>query len=339
MNLSKKCLIIFSLFYFFSCDMKKEIIISGKTMGTFYNIRVVGSIFQNSNNLKQMINNRLKEVNQSMSTFDPESEISKFNNINDEETELEISNDFYHVLLKSQKIYNITSGAWDATIKPLVNLWGFGNTINNLDIPDKKKIDELIKNVGFNNIILKKNRIKKLNKNISINLASIAKGYGVDVISCLLKENNIENFLVEIGGEVYASGTKKDGGYWRIGINNPAKNASLDDIYEILTLKNCAIATSGNYRNFFEINNTNYSHIINPATGWPVNNNIVSASVIADDCMFADGLATALMVIGVDKGINLIDNLENVECMIIIKNNDNKYNDFYSSNFKSFIAN
>ena len=155
-------------------------------------------------------------------------------------------------------------------------------------------------------MISEKGYLSKRNPHVSLDLGSIAKGYGVDQVAEVIRNNGIKNFLVEIGGEVYASGCKIDGGYWLVGINMPDKDALIGDIYKTVRLKNKALATSGDYRNFFEKKGAFYSHVIDPRTGYPVKNGIVSVSVVADDCTFADGLATAIMVAGHEKGLELV---------------------------------
>ena len=148
----------------------------------------------------------------------------------------------------------------------------------------------------------------------------------------LIRTNGIENFLVEIGGEVFASGLRKDGKQWRIGINRPQKDAPYDQVFKVLTLQDKAFATSGDYRNYFEIDGKRFSHILDPNNGYPVTNGVVSVSIMSDTCTFADGLATAVMVLGPEKGLKLVNSLDNTECLIVVQKNG-ALNDYYSKGF------
>jgi len=315
------------------CNFKKETVITGKTMGTTYNIKVVSLFYKNTEDLKVKIEARLKDINKSMSIFSKESEISRFNKAESGE-KVAISADFFKVMKVAQKIYELSEGAWDGTVYPLVELWGFGAGERKSNLPDKKEIEKILINVGFDKIeIFENGYLAKRNSSPGVDLASIAKGYGVDAIAEVIRKAGFDNYLVEIGGEVYASGLRKDGGYWHIGINTPDKNSLPGDIYKTVRLKNKALATSGDYRNFFEKKGDFYSHIIDPKTGYPVNNGIVSVSVVADDCTFADGLATAIMVAGHKKGIEIVEKLSGVECLVIIKNIDGTLSEYFSKVF------
>jgi thiamine biosynthesis lipoprotein len=170
---------------------------------------------------------------------------------------------------------------------------------------------------------------------VTLDLNSIAKGFAVDRISGLLAAGGHKNYLVEIGGEIYAAGVRADGKNWRVGINRPQPDAAIDEVYKAVSLANRAFATSGDYRNFFEIDGVRYSHVIDPRTGYPVSNGVVSVSIIADNCTLADGLATAVMVMGPEKGIQLVNQLNNVECLIIVETPASRLLDFYSPGFYS----
>ncbi len=331
---------VFFIFLLGGCGLKKEFVISGKTMGTTYRINIVTGYFKNvvilKEKLKEKIDKRLQEINKSMSTFLKDSEISRFNSSHLIGKKKYISKDFWNVMLVAENLYNITDGAWDGTIEPLVSLWGFGSKETKGRIPEKEEIEAHLTEIGFNLIEISRNNrcLAKKKASITLDLASIAKGYGVDQISALLRKNGIDNFLVEIGGEIYASGFRKDNKKWRVGINMPKKDAPYDQVYKITTLHNEALATSGVYRNFFEVGNGRlYSHIIDPKTGYPVINGVVSVSIIAENCTFADGLATAILVMGRKKGIELVNRLDNVECTIVVKNKDGSLTGYYSRGF------
>ena len=326
--------LIFSLSLFAGCGFKKEVSFSGKTMGTTYSIKVVTGIFKDTKTLKNKIEMRLEEINNSMSTFRKDSEISQFNALNRSGENFYISDDFFYVVTVAKKLFTLTDGAWDGTIKPLVDLWGFGNSNNKNKIPTETKIQNALLNTGFNHIIISPNRylVKKIGS-ISLDFASIAKGFAVDQMATVIKKDGIYNFLVEIGGEGYASGLRKDGKQWKIGINRPHQDAPTDQVYKVLTLQNKAFATSGDYRNFFEQKGKRFSHILDPINGFPITNGVVSVSILADTCTFADGLATAIMVMGPEKGLELVNRLDNTEGLILVRKNDETLVDYYSKGF------
>ena len=334
---AKSILAIFLLSFmllFAGCGMKKQFEFSGETMGTTYHVKFVAEYLQNTKMLKEEIDMRLDEINQSMSTFRKDSEISRFNALQTAGEKFRISDDFYDVLTAAKKIYEETNGAWDGTVKPLVDLWGFYKSENKHTIPEKKQIAALLPNIGFNNIeIFADHYLVKKNPSITLDLASIAKGYGVDQVAALIRANDIHDFLVEIGGEVFAGGLRKDGKKWRIGINKPQENAPIDQVYKVVELKDRGFATSGDYRNYFEVNHKRFSHVIDPKTGYPVDNGVVSVSIIAPTCTLADGLATAVMVLGHEKGLDLVNRLDNTECFIVTQGKDGKLVDHYSKGF------
>jgi thiamine biosynthesis lipoprotein len=191
-----------------------------------------------------------------------------------------------------------------------------------------------MKNIGFDRIrIVEPNFLVKNLATVTLDLNSIAKGFAVDRVSALLAAAGYKNYLVEIGGEVYAAGVRADGKNWRVGINRPKQDAAINEVYKAISLADRALATSGDYRNFFKIGGVRYSHVIDPRTGYPVSNGVVSVSIIAGNCTLADGLATAIMVMGPEKGIQLVNQLNNVECFIVVENPDGRLLDFYSPGF------
>ncbi|MEA3414773.1 MAG: FAD:protein FMN transferase [Thermodesulfobacteriota bacterium] len=312
----------------------QETLISGKTMGTTYHVKVVTGYSIKSKKLNEKIDNRLEEINQSMSTFIKGSEISRFNRLSLVGERFYASDDFLHVMIVAKNLYKLSNGAWDGTIMPIVNLWGFGDKEKKGNIPKKKEISRLLPEICFKHIDIVENRyLVKRKAPISVDLASIAKGYAVDQIADLIRTSGIQNFIVEIGGEVYASGFRQDGKPWKVGINRPDKDAPFDHAYKVVLLHNRALATSGDYRNFFEIYGRSYSHIFDPKTGYPVSNRVVSASVLADKCAFADGLATALMVMGAEKGLRLVNTIDGVECLTVVEEKDGSLTDHCSQGF------
>jgi len=333
----KKILIsgLFILVLFFSggCSLKKEAVFSGRTMGTTYGVRVVTGYFKEVGFLEKEIDRRLKEINQSMSVYIKDSEISRLN-AGPAGRKMPVSDDFIEVLQTAKQLYAETGGAWDGTVGSLVNLWGFGNRGMTDRVPPKDEIDRQRLRVGFHLIDIKaEQHLTKKRSDVFLDLGSIAKGYGVDQIAALIQGRGINDFLVEIGGEVFASGKRKDGGNWRIGINTPSNTASYAEVYKVVPLHNKAMATSGDYRNFFEKDGRVYSHVIDPRSGYPVVNGVVSVSIIADTCTLADGLATAVMVMGTEKGLSLVNRLSHMECLIIVKNSDGNLINHYSTHF------
>jgi len=320
----------------FSFHSKTEHTLSGKTMGTDYTIKFLSNKNEAIDSWQARVDICLKEINKTFSMFDPESRLSLFNRLEIGKN-MKIPSDFYFVLLTSQNLYHLTHGAWDGTVKPLVDLWGFGTRKGENKIPDPSEITLALSKTGFHRIRLSENHTVSKDADVSLDLSSIAKGYGVDAVASLFISSGIQDVLIEIGGEIYAGGKNKKGELWSVGISRPDKDSSKQDLYKIVRLSNQAIATSGNYRNFFEMNGKTYSHIIDPKTGFPVDNHIVSTSVISKDCAFADGLATALMVMDVEESLRLVNSFEGTECLIL-KQNGHILESHMSKNFHRFLS-
>jgi thiamine biosynthesis lipoprotein len=314
---------------------KQELLISGKTMGTTYHVKIIAAQLIDFSGLEAEIASRLNDINQLMSIFIADSELSRFNAFKTVGKKFLVSRDLFAVLSTAARLHALTQGAWDGTIQPLVDLWGFGRTKIAPHIPEIKEIQALMAQVGFDKIeIIAPSYLKKKMPSVSLDLGSIAKGFGVDQIAKLLSDHGFKNYLVEIGGEVYAAGRRKDKQPWRVGINTPRKDAPFNQVYKVVALKDYALATSGNYRNFFEIDGRRYAHVLNPRTGSPVANGIISVSVLADNCTFADGLATAIMVMGAQPGLALVNQLPGVESLIIVEEPDGKWSEYASHGFK-----
>ena len=309
-------------------------LIEGRTMGTTYHITVVTSSLESVEGLKQKIDARLEGINRVFSTYIKDSEISRFNALKKAGEKFQISDDFIQVMKAGRKIHQLSEGAWDGTISPLVALWGFGPSQRQPQKPEAAAINTLKETVGFDRIRIEAPHflVKNL-ATVTLDLNSIAKGFAVDQVSELIATAGHKDFLVEIGGEVFATGVRPDGKKWRVGINRPRKDAAFNEVYKVVTIHNQAFATSGDYRNFFEIDGVRYSHVIDPRTGYPVSNGVVSVSIIADNCTLADGLATAIMVMGADRGLQLVNRLENVECFIVVQKSDDTLVDYYSAGF------
>ena len=317
------------------CNAKKEAALSGQTMGTTYHIKILAGYWDDMAGLQKKIDIRLAEINHSMSVYQKDSEISQFNAM-EAHTRLPVSNDFLQVLKTAKTLHDQTQGAWDGTVGPLVDLWGFGKTGKQRHVPPVEILQQLMQQTGFQYVILHPdNTISKSISKISLDLGSIAKGYGVDQIAQVIQQSGIENYLVEIGGEVVAAGRRLDGEKWRIGINKPEKGSPYTEVYKVVSLENKALATSGDYRNFFEQDGKIYSHVLDPKTGFPVSNQVVSVTIIADNCTYADGLATAVMVMGPQKGLELINRLPNIEGLIITMEADGHLTDHFSNRFQT----
>lgn len=311
---------------------KKDHLIAGKTMGTTYHIKVAAAAGADLSGLQARIEERLEQLNQSMSTYRRDSEISTFNRLRAVGQPFPVSADFYEVMVMGAEIYKLTRGAWDGTVSPLVRLWGFGSADGIEKVPDPLSIERSLADVGFEQIDLSvSGALIKRKAGVSVDLGSIAKGYGVDAVAQLIRSMGFADCLVEIGGEVYGTGRRSDGKPWKVGINRPDPSAALDAVYRALSLHDQAMATSGDYRNFILIDGKAYSHIIDPRSGYPVDNGVVSASVVAPTCTLADGLATALMVLDAEQGVALLDRLDQVEGLIIVRGLDGQLQNHWSA--------
>lgn len=281
--------------FFFSCNQHdRTIYVRGEAQGTTYNITYSAP---EKTNYKNEIDSLFKAVDQSLSTYVPGSIISR---INRNDTGVVADKYFIDVFRKAQEISQQTNGAFDVTVAPIVNAWGFGFT-KRARI-DSATIDSLLRFVGYQKIKLEGGAIVKTNPGMMLDFNAIAQGYTVDLLSSFLESKGINNYLVELGGEVRTKGKKNNGEDWKIGIDQP--NETYTDgrpLKAIVSLKNKALATSGNYRKFYVENGRKYAHIIDPHTGYPAKHNLLSATVIANDCMTADAFATAFMVMGLEK--------------------------------------
>ena len=270
-------------------------------MGTTYHVKLAKPPTSPAE-LKKDIDTLLKEINLKMSTYIPESELSLFNQ-SDSTDWLPISLETLGVIVKAVEVHTKSAGAFDVTVGPLVNLWGFGPGKRTTNVPEQSAINAAMRHSGLKlvEIDTTNKKIKKHDKEVELDLSAIAKGYGVDQVASLLQERGIENFLVEIGGELTAKGLKHKGQPWLVAVERADDSAQ--QAQHLLAVHNFALATSGSYRNYFENNGVRYSHTISPNTGRPITHTLVSVSVAADNCMTADAWATALMVLGPTEGL------------------------------------
>ncbi|PWD99940.1 FAD:protein FMN transferase [Marinilabilia rubra] len=291
------------LLVFTSCqDNSKWIKNQGRVFGTFYHLTYESP---EGKDLQNKVLAALDSVNQSLSTYDSTSVISLFNRSDNKAT---TDAHFRNVFSSAQDITRKTNGAFDMTVAPLVNAWGFGFTNRQRMTPST--IDSLLTLIGMEHVEMKEDFIYKDKKEVMLDASAIAKGYGVDVAASVLERNGCNNYLVEIGGEVTTKGLNTRNTKWRVGIDRPIDDpsASNREIQLIIGLSGQALATSGNYRQFYidEETGQKYAHTINPKTGNPVDHTLLSASIISDDCMTADAFATACMVMGLDKSLELL---------------------------------
>lgn len=268
--------------------------VSGSTMGTYYRVTLADKV-TDSAALKLEIETALTKINRSMSTYLPDSEISQFNR-SAAATPSAISAEFAHVLAQALQLAELTSGAFDITVNPLVQAWGFGSDGVQTTVPSTAQINAILTHTGYRLLSLQGQQLAKKVPQLTVDLSAIAKGFAIDQIGDLLSQRGYENWLVDIGGELKARGNKGDEN-WQVAIEQPRDQGG---IHHVLDLQDSAIATSGDYRNYVELGGQRYSHIIDPVTGYPVTHQLASATVLHDSAMMADALATALLVMGQD---------------------------------------
>jgi thiamine biosynthesis lipoprotein len=278
----------------------------------------------------------LQRVNELMSTYLEDSDISKFNAAESSEWQ-SVAPETAAVVARALEICELTDGAFDPTVGPAVNLWNFGpDKESTPKLPDEAQIAEAASLVGYQKIEVRTEppALRKLNPKVQLDLSAIAKGYAVDRVGESLAELGFDNFMVEVGGEVFAKGERRSGGPWRVGVEKPENSNPIDPetdrIHRIVSLSNRAIATSGDYRNFFEVDGKRYSHTIDPKTCRPVNHETAIASIVAEDCMTADAMATAIMVMGHRKGEQLCKKLGYP--LLTVRRNDPSEGDEYITN-------
>lgn len=329
--------------FFTACEKAPEqITLQGKTMGTTYTVKYIdnGEVknLANPEKVKSELDRLLIEVNNQMSTYQKDSEISRFNQLKEANQAVEISQDFAKVVEEAIRLNKITEGALDITIGPLVNLWGFGPDKRLNEVPSDEQIKERASYVGIDKILLKKETKPTLTKsipNLYLDLSSIAKGFGVDKLAEHLEKIGVSNYLVEIGGELRGKGKNLQGLDWRIAIEQPIMDQA-QSAQITVPLPNLGVATSGNYRNYFEDEKGNrLSHIIDPKKLSPVSHNLASITVFASTTMTADGLSTGLFVLGAERALALAER-EKLAIFLIVKNGD-KFESQMSSEFKKLI--
>lgn len=299
--------------------------ISGPTMGTTYNIAWMSVPPVSADTLKNQVDERLRDINRNMSTYDPDSELSKLNQgrlIADEQGWIGITPDLAEVISMSLDIWRSSHGAFDVTVGPLVNLWGFGPDARPEQIPSSEDIELIRQRIGSDAIELDGSvpRIR-LHKPLYIDLSAIAKGWAVDELADLLEKQGIQNYMIEVGGEIRTRGNKPDGNLWRIAIERPQMELTGREAALIIAPGNMGMATSGDYRNYFEQHGIRYSHTIDPSTGFPITHTLASVTVVHESSGYADGWATALNVLGPESGLALAEQ-KNLAVMMLVRSDD-----------------
>lgn len=321
-------------FLFFSCTGKKQnnyIKFNGLIQGTTYQVSYESISHKN---YKPEIENLLSGFDSSLSLYKDYSIVSRINN---NKKNVNLNDYFITAFYKSLEINKLTNGAFDITVGPLVNAWGFGpDEIRNID---SAKVNELLQLVGMHHIEIKEGFLMKDNPDVKLDFNAIAQGYSVDVTCDFLDKKGIKNYLVEIGGEIKTKGKNDKGKTWRIGIDKPFENMLQErDLQAIVELNNKSLATSGNYRKFYEENGIKYSHTINPKTGFPERTNLLSVTVIMDNCIDADAFATAFMVMGLDKSYGFASNNPNMEAYFIYGSQEGEFKVKMTDGFKNLIV-
>lgn len=307
---------------------------SGQTMGTTYNVTVVAGSEQTiPGNLADSIAGWLEEVNQSMSTYLPDSELSRLNEAPAGEW-IRVSPMLAEVLSEAQSISELSEGAFDVTVGPLVDLWGFGPVDTGDQIPSEAALEEVRQRVGFEHLQVRIDPPEVLkSREIRIDLSAIAKGFGADYVGRQLSAAGFENHLVEIGGDLLVSGHNAAGEHWRIGVEKPAFERQ--GVQQAIVVEEAGVATSGDYRNFFRQNGQNYSHILDPRLGRPVQQNLVSVTVIAESAARSDSLATAFSVMGADEALSLAQE-HGIPLYLIVRRGDG-FATMQSEAFKAYL--
>jgi len=324
-------ILIVLIISFSSCKKSSKYIYNkGFAYGTMYSI-----IYESpeGKDYQDEIDKEFRKYTLVFSPYEKESTISKVN----QNKTVTLEPEFVTCFKKAMEISEITNGAFDITAGSLVNAWGFGPTEKEKMTPEI--VDSLMQITGYKKIQLKDGKILKENPNINIDMNAISKGYTSDLIADFLKNKGCENYMVEIGGEIVAHGKNAKNKFWTIGISRPTEDllASESNLQAKLQLKNRAMATSGNYRNFYIENGKKYAHTIDPKTGYPVQHSLLSATVIANNCMTADAFATSFMVLGMEMGIEIARQIPEIEIYFIYTDENGTTQTYMSENFGEYI--
>ena len=302
---------------------------TGLIFGTTYSVT-----YQYDEDLQEEIEAELKKVDDEFSMFNSQSLVARLNNGENPE----LSSEFIDVFKLARQVSEDTDGAFDITVSPLVNAWGFG--FKNEQMPTKEQVDSLRQLIGYQHVILKDKTITMQKPGMMLDFSAIAKGYGVDVVARLLERHDIKNYMVEIGGEITTRGINPERVPWRIGVNKPCEDA-LNESHELQTILNVtdkAMATSGNYRNFYVKGGKKYAHTIDPKTGYPVQHTLLSATVLTDCCAKADAYATSFMVLGMDGAMQILERHKELMAYLIFTDRKGNLTVWYSPSLKDKIV-
>ncbi len=315
------------------CDSQRSqpLKLAGFTMGTSYHITVVDGLPTQAEGLKQLVEDRLSVLNQQFSTYVDDSELMLLNKA-EVGRWIAVSQELFEVLAKSAEISALSDGAFDITMGPLVDLWGFGPTQRGDQVPSEQAIEVVRQQTGFDAIELDASqRAVRKTRAVSLDLSAVAKGYAVDQLGQLLAEQGYQNYMAEIGGEIVTAGLNPRQTPWRIAIEQPGHGYA--QVHKAVAISGVAMATSGDYRNYYEVDGRRYSHTIDPQTGYPITHHLASVTVIASDCATADALATAINVMGSERGLQLAQQ-QRLAIYLIEKTRDgfiSKYSDAFAA--------
>ncbi|WP_127346758.1 FAD:protein FMN transferase [Pseudidiomarina mangrovi] len=328
-------LALLGLAFFVSCThAPQQLAISGETMGTTYHVRYVSANPRhNPERVKEAVDAVLVQVNAQMSTYDPESELSRFNQ-RPQTTPVVISRALEQVVRRALEIAEESDGALDVTVGPLVNLWGFGPQARPEQVPSEAELSAIRQRVGYHMLQIDNHQMSKQVPELYVDLSTIAKGYGVDRVALVLEQLEIQNYLVEIGGEMRMKGSKPGDEPWRIAIEKPISTER--SVQRVIELGDAAVATSGDYRNYYEHDGVRFSHIIDPHTGKPIQHNLVSVTVITDTCMDADAYATALTVMGPQRALEFAEQKQ--LAVLLITREVDGFKEHSSSAFAPYLS-
>lgn len=323
-------LLIFS--FFKGEEQQREYIIRGYAQGTDYSIKYFAG---DSVVTRFAVDSILSVIDSSMSLYKPYSLINRFNETNEG---LDVDPHFAAVMRKSFAVYKATKGKFDVTVAPLVQAWGFGpKRIERF--PDSAKVKQLLQCVGMNNLRLKGNHLTKRKSCISVDLNGIAQGYSVDVVADHLMKKGITAFVVEIGGELRMKGPKPDGSAMRIGIEGPASSSNAEPVIRhVIAINNGAITTAGNYRKYLQKGAKKIAHLIDPKTGYPLDNALISVTIYAEDAVTADGYDSPVMAMGVEEALDFVASRKGMEAYIIYHRKDGSVADTLTNGFKKMIV-
>jgi thiamine biosynthesis lipoprotein len=317
----------------YSCNQQCQnyLSLAGFTQGTSYHITYCSPSMEN---YQLEIEKLLKDFDSSLSAYNPASTISR---VNQEVKSAMVDAYFIEAFQAAREVHAATGGAFDITIGPVVNAWGFGP--GKKQTADSSLIDSLLEFVGMDKVQLKGKKIIKDDPRIKLDANGIAQGQSVDLVCQFLEKKGVKNYLVEIGGEVKTLGKNPDGNIWRIGVDKPIDKNLVpgQNLQAIIALKDQALATSGNYRRFYEEGGVKYSHSIDPKTGYPIQSRLLSATVLAKECITADAYATAFMIMGLEKSFAFASNRDNLEVYLIFSDKEGNFQVKYTEGFKEVL--